>query len=439
MNTDVHLFCGASEISWLRLTAAFIVLQETERATMAFIGDEKLQALDMMFNLWRYHCSIVEPYDGPGPGADFILPGILGVMDQFSSYGCSDPRDRIFALYNMDSEIQPTKIKHQRSAQYWEYFDNFKKEIYMDIDYGRDTRETYQAFAVAQVRRSGPYDMLYHALIRPHPSLSDHWPTWVPDWRVTPSDRLVQIPLSTHASAYFDDSATLAVSLERSKWDITPFPEIEEVFGAVHSAHACLTTLQSLRRRIASNLIAVMLRALEEACSRRRWSPHYSEDVSFKNEDIWILRRYLDKPDERGSGEAVKALQGFLASFKRNMHGRCFYLASVKQASDTKHVGVSCFGFASTGIQPGDMLAGTKIQSGDLLAGTTHGPTYFESGASSLVIRPHGHDAIDANATFRLVGTAYRSPSFQGQEILFQDDWKPECLPCDSTVVIKLV
>ena len=207
MNTDIVLICGTSEISWVRLITALDTLRNTLIPTMASIGHGKLEALLNITKLWRYHSMIAESQ------SNNELPdneeSILAIVDKFWSYECTDPRDRIFALYNMTSDIQATQSKQLVNAG----LDPLQR-IYMDVDYSSDTRQVYQTFATACIASERAIPLLNAVLSRQYLPSSEDWPSWVPDWRKPPSTRHVALHSDVSCNLVHPDK--IAISLHRT-------------------------------------------------------------------------------------------------------------------------------------------------------------------------------------------------------------------------------
>jgi hypothetical protein len=189
MNADVVLICGASEITWHRFTIALGICQRFKSRTLPGFDNEKLEALQIMVELWKHHST---------PGNDQRLESpkqsedIWDLITSLRSYKCTDPVDRIFALYSMTSNIQPlaclpttyrgvTGIKPNELHLYDE-----SRTVYMDIDYSLDVQQVYQKFAAACIvsdRGASVFEALIQTQWPPYP---EDWPSWVPDWRKEP-------------------------------------------------------------------------------------------------------------------------------------------------------------------------------------------------------------------------------------------------------------
>jgi hypothetical protein len=173
MNTDVILICRDSSITWLRFTTAMENLWFFDRSVSqnaASTGKYKSPALEKIISLWKQHnMSYTRHTEGNHPAP---LESILDLVGQFCDYGCLDPRDRIFALYNIAMDICSSGTTEPGC-------------IRMDVDYSSDCKQTYQNFASACIAQRRP--VLDLVLARQYAPSPDDWPSWVPDWRKPPS------------------------------------------------------------------------------------------------------------------------------------------------------------------------------------------------------------------------------------------------------------
>jgi hypothetical protein len=99
------------------------------------IGPGRIEALQHIAWLWRYHAMMLN-----GPQHDNGSPKrhqhILTVLSTFWRYQCTERRERLFALYNMASDIQAS----QPSAPAMQGPVSSPK-ICMEIDYALDVRQ----------------------------------------------------------------------------------------------------------------------------------------------------------------------------------------------------------------------------------------------------------------------------------------------------------
>lgn len=180
-SADVTLFCGSSELSWLRLIIALDTISKISAEGTEFIGYGVVSAVRSIGALWRHHCTIDDSHSEGlenESASDMLL-----LMHRFHNYGCTDARDRIFALYNVSESMQPTLSqqrlrKESHSQQY----------IYMDVDYRNTIEEIYKNFAIACLESGRAATFLNSVLWRATQQHAADWPSWVPDWRTSPTE-----------------------------------------------------------------------------------------------------------------------------------------------------------------------------------------------------------------------------------------------------------
>ncbi|KAH4036490.1 hypothetical protein HBI56_114100 [Parastagonospora nodorum] len=210
MNADVVLICGSCDISWFRFSIGLSVYR-TKRPSARFI--DELEALQRIYQLWKHYNTFSDTRMRRHEAED--IEDICDLVQTFSSYKCTDPRDRIFAMYSMTSTIQPVSNRSDRNStnealqimpedfhrsgsidvilhrrNYVHDLERslaFYKTIYMDIDYTQDIRQVYQTFAAACIKSDRTPFVLESLLRRRFLQPVNDWPSWVPDWRVAPT------------------------------------------------------------------------------------------------------------------------------------------------------------------------------------------------------------------------------------------------------------
>lgn len=160
-NLTITLICGKTELSWIRLTV--VLLAHKSRQFIQLLGENddvaSTAAITRVTELWKLHGLS----QGQLTGIRRNNHNILDLVSRFGEYGCTDPRDRIFALHSMARANGARVI----------------------IDYGLDTYSTYRNFALALLNNNQKdTGVLLEALARRHAK----WPSWVPDWRLEPNE-----------------------------------------------------------------------------------------------------------------------------------------------------------------------------------------------------------------------------------------------------------
>jgi hypothetical protein len=168
-NPEIRLIYGDIELFWTRFVGVISVLSTLNLET-ATPETRVWSSVARLARLWRHH-ALFEQFSITGE--NYPDTDILKLMDDFDQHGCADPRDRIFALYNMASNLRSsTAISHQH-------------DIVMDIDYSLDLQQTYESFALACIRAGKLNTIIEAVLSRQHCARPQGWASWAPDWRVS--------------------------------------------------------------------------------------------------------------------------------------------------------------------------------------------------------------------------------------------------------------
>ena len=211
-NIEVCLICDETELPFSRLIPALSVMGR--QGSRNEPGDKaKVAAILEIGRLWNLYSLHRED----STGGDFNIihqTGILHLMEEFGSYECTDPRDRIFALCSMANDVIPIGDSEEADGTYPKYLSTSTEddhlgetdessptptvadkdllnrgphEIHINIDYSLDVRETYEAFALACLMDAKTADLIWNALfMRQHSLPPINWPSWIPDWRIPP-------------------------------------------------------------------------------------------------------------------------------------------------------------------------------------------------------------------------------------------------------------
>lgn len=158
---DVTLICGKAELSWLRMSTVLTSNSWPLSWPLQAVG-YNAGGIRKMSDLWRQNCVL----HGSSSSHNGRGEHILELVSDFRTYGCTDPRDRIFALFSMSQD----------------------NNAHLKIDYSLDVYSTYRKFALACMSGDQrPLHVLVAALARLNVSTPVSWPSWVPDWRLEPS------------------------------------------------------------------------------------------------------------------------------------------------------------------------------------------------------------------------------------------------------------
>lgn len=159
-NLTIKLICGRTELSLIRLTVVLMAHRYGQLGSLLgpTADGTSLTAIERVTGLWKLHDLSQSSFTGIRRNHD-----ILELVSRSSKYGCTDPRDRIFALHAMAR-------------------DNGARVI---VDYSLDTYLTYRNFALACLNHNHQgIRILLGAIARGQADSYAEWPSWVPDWRL---------------------------------------------------------------------------------------------------------------------------------------------------------------------------------------------------------------------------------------------------------------
>ncbi|KAI0903873.1 heterokaryon incompatibility protein-domain-containing protein [Ustulina deusta] len=162
MNSEIVIFCGAQQSSFLRLVHAFLWMSSTEWKL-----SREASGLIAIFDLWNWW-TLQQNFEA--------ACGLLRLIEEFDHFGCADGRDRVFNLAALADDVDlHTTAKEPPSSLGW------SREVV--VDYNKSVKEIYMSTA-QMIANSGYLQwVLCQAMMRFDPTSSVILPTWVPDWR----------------------------------------------------------------------------------------------------------------------------------------------------------------------------------------------------------------------------------------------------------------
>ncbi|KAB2108399.1 hypothetical protein AG0111_0g3455 [Alternaria gaisen] len=212
-NVEICLICGDTELPFSRFITALSIMGgkfDIIEDVIELNADDKANwhAIATIKDLWDTHSLFSGQYnrrDNP--------IRIWNLVDTFGLYGCTDPRDRIFALYSMATDVRPSPRRlSEKSPQTEDHSSTSNGSVlydddpvYMDIDYALDAMEIYKTFMRAVIRANGfnGNPILGALLARQYSPRPVSWPSWVPDWQVVPRRGTI-VPLGPSVHVDFE-------------------------------------------------------------------------------------------------------------------------------------------------------------------------------------------------------------------------------------------
>ncbi|KAI0192360.1 heterokaryon incompatibility protein-domain-containing protein [Xylaria flabelliformis] len=167
LNPNVFFFCGAISIPWLRATQ---LLKNFHKEGLS----SHILHLYKLRETWELHNRSKPRL--PSGSKTGTTTGIIHLLSNFYRTDCLNPRDRIYALLGIASDVV------------FEDYETRKKEnkILIRIDYTQSVKQVYHDFAPA-VQQSGSnneYLLLLETARGFNCAHISEWAAWVPDWRL---------------------------------------------------------------------------------------------------------------------------------------------------------------------------------------------------------------------------------------------------------------
>lgn len=385
-NTDVILFCGTSEITWVRFVTALGVLQKAFVGVMSSGDSQRIEVLQVIGRLWKRHAM----GDEAGTYGDYGLTTsekILKLVNEFGLYECTDARDRIFAVCSMASDVRTTHEADDIDSMY----------VHLNIDYAADILQTYQRFAVACIDSGQASAILDAVLSRQYTSGTEDWPSWVPDWR-KPSVAL-DLTVDHPIDCMVHSSTKLVVSIG-SEWCFHSMvlPTVTSRFPTGDTLESFSSSLYEIcaacELLVASDLLMSLL-------PDDTWEWDGRTAISFVQRVLNHLDPHLESSSNSRNGEHLDKMH----RMRKAMKDQCFFTATAPNVGRELGVKAQCGGYGNAAMRTGDQFATTGY----------HLRPHHNFGCVALLLRPLANAVGDHHTPYRLIGSAYVRSPWQGR------------------------
>ncbi|EHK22274.1 uncharacterized protein TRIVIDRAFT_60857 [Trichoderma virens Gv29-8] len=357
LNPNVTLFCGESQIPWLRLL-------QVVRNSQNISG--LLSVVKTMESIWIYHCLGIEA----SSQAPLRLLDLLSVL---SELGCVDARDRIYALAGLASDTfltQPGEVSRD------------PREIKIVVSYNHPAENLYVDLITMNFRCFDYRDLLKHTDLRSDGSHLGGLCSWIPDWRLPVVRQTLsggwnlegspKVSLDAESSAlqiHFrqkqnDSGYMLLGSIEKTS---SAFPLnasqnaimdwIKEVWGLVIS-------WATMARR------ELLIHQLGMIFFQDHMKDEWSKAIANYDWQMYYFKGYAEFTKMILEELEYSQDEGLFTLLKRTMEGRQLFLLSPKPgrpaSSGDESVTISTFALPAIGIgpshaRPGDLVCTREV------------------------------------------------------------------------------
>jgi hypothetical protein len=223
---DVSIHCGASSIPWTTFELALTELFDNDKGGFS---DEHRTTLRTMSRIRR-----------ADSGAKSQAP--LDTLVEFSSFACSNPRDRLYALYGViqhwlpgsPDEVQTGSVDYASSVG--AIYTNFVRPM-MHLNHSRPSDAVYNPHTHVLQLAAALKHGIKHGESQAPGEICEKIPTWVPDWTGTLCYKSLN-----HSPLDRDASSDVPVR----QIEILPFKDGTRILFSTGIVHDIITTSISL-------------------------------------------------------------------------------------------------------------------------------------------------------------------------------------------------
>ncbi|KAM0263917.1 hypothetical protein ACHAQJ_000952 [Trichoderma viride] len=359
---DVWVHYGATSIHWNTFELALVELFENDKGGFS---DEHRTILQTMSRIRNANARVKR--QAP-----------LDTLVEFDSFECSNPRDRLYALYGV--------------MQHWFPNSAGMRALVENIDYGLPIHDVFTDFAIHMMglKDGFPLDSNYNATthvlqlagaLRPtlHEEMAQQVPSWVPDWTGTMRNTpLHHSPLNSDASSGIPKQHIQILNLQNKSRTLVTVGlvhdvisaviplDIQSLFGAVYKAKDTLNNFlcsvaksfdemgffppndADMYHPTGQHIISAIAVTLVANWEHTPANSYFAQDVHFPNQFLEQLRS-----SRHHLPEILHKWPAYVELVTITMRGRCMML------TESGYIGI-CDENARAGDFVG-ILSGTRI------------------------------------------------------------------------------
>ncbi|KAK4080354.1 hypothetical protein Trihar35433_1459 [Trichoderma harzianum] len=383
LNPNVTIFCGESQMPWLRLL-------QVVRGSQNVSG--LLSVVKTMESIWIYHCLGIEA----GSQASLRLIDLLSIL---SELGCVDARDRIYALAGLASDTfltQPGEVSRD------------PREIKVAVSYITPAENLYMDLITTNFRCFDYRDLLKHTDLRADGSRLGGLSSWVPDWRLPVVRQTLSGGWNLEGSPKVSldaDLKALHIQFRKKQGDPgymihSSIEKISNAFPLNASTNAIMDWIKEVWDLLLGWATAATRELLIHQLGMIFFQDHmrdeWSKAIANYDWQMYYFKGYAEFTEMILKGSEYSQDKKLFALLKRTMEGRRLFLLSPKPGrltsnnDESKSISTSdrpAIGIGPSHAQPGDLVC-TRNTTTKTWAGISHACT----ADSTFLLREAGDD-----------------------------------------------
>jgi hypothetical protein len=399
LNPNVTLFCNESEIPWLRL------LQVVRRSQNV---DGLLSVVKTMESIWIYHCIGIEA----SSQAPLRLLDLLSIL---SELGCVDARDRIYAIAGLASDtflIQSGETGRD------------PREIKVVVSYSQPVESLYIDLVTMNFRCFDYQDILKHTDLRADGSNLDGLCSWIPDWRLPVTRKMLSRGWQLEGSPKVSldaTSRTLHIQFRQNHKDpgYVIHGSVEKLSSAfpLHASQSAVMNwikevwgllLSWLTNNTSSTARELLIHQLGMIFFQDHMKAEWSKAIVNYNWQMYYFKGYAEFTKMVLEDREDSLDEKLFTMLKHTMEGRRLFLLSPEPgrpaSSSNEPASISKYNRPAIGIGPSHTHAGDLICTREIIVLEWAQQLYDCTADSTFLLRETDDDA--AQNKFLYIGEA---------------------------------